>query len=135
MRGVRGASISRQAYGSQVSQVGPSGSPPPPGSQPHASFPAGPCGVAQRGGQADRRAAIGALERRRFGPNGTRHDGNVVWGVLFKDPSLPGGLLALAATLALIATAKADEAECTRFFGPAYRDYMQRTRMFVPFLF
>jgi hypothetical protein len=40
---------------------------------------------------------------------------------------LPGGLLALAATLALIATAKADEAECTRFFGPAYRDYMQRT--------
>jgi len=63
------------------------------------------------------------------------HHGNVVWGVLFKDPSLPGGLLALAATLALIATAKADEAECTRFFGPAYRDYMQRTRMFVPFLF
>jgi len=63
------------------------------------------------------------------------HDGNLVLGVLFKDPSLPGGLLALAATLALIATAKADEAECTRFFGPAYRDYMQRTRMFVPFLF
>jgi len=62
-------------------------------------------------------------------------ESNVVWGVLFKDPSLPGGLLALAATLALIATAKADEAECTRFFGPAYRDYMQRTRMFVPFLF
>jgi protein-S-isoprenylcysteine O-methyltransferase Ste14 len=58
-----------------------------------------------------------------------------VWGVLFKDPSLPGGLLALAATLALIATAKADEAECTRFFGPSYRDYMQQTRMFVPFLF
>ena len=63
------------------------------------------------------------------------HHGNVVWGVLFKDPSLPGGLLALAATLGLIATARADEAECTRFFGPAYRDYMQRTRMFVPFLF
>ena len=62
-------------------------------------------------------------------------ESNVVWGVLFKDPSLPGGLLALAATLALIATAKADEAECTRFFGPAYLDYMQRTRMFVPFLF
>jgi len=59
----------------------------------------------------------------------------LAWGVFFKDPSLLGGLLALAATLALIATAKADEAECTRFFGPAYRDYMKQTRMFVPFLF
>ena len=59
----------------------------------------------------------------------------LAWGVFFKDPSLPGGLLALTATLALIATAKADEVECTRFFGPAYRDYMRQTRMFVPFLF
>lgn len=59
----------------------------------------------------------------------------LAWGVFFKDPSLLGGLLALAATVALIATAKADEAECTRFFGPAYQHYMQRTRMFVPFLF
>jgi protein-S-isoprenylcysteine O-methyltransferase Ste14 len=59
----------------------------------------------------------------------------LAWGVFFKDPSWLGGLLTLAATLALVATAKADEAECTRFFGPAYTDYMQRTRMFVPFLF
>jgi len=59
----------------------------------------------------------------------------LAWGVFFKDPSWIGVLLALAATLALIATAKADEAECTRFFGPAYRDYMRQTRMFVPFLF
>jgi protein-S-isoprenylcysteine O-methyltransferase Ste14 len=59
----------------------------------------------------------------------------LAWGVFFKDPSWLGGLLALAATLALIATAKADEAECTRFFGPAYQDYMRQTRMFVPFLF
>ena len=59
----------------------------------------------------------------------------LAWGVFFKDPSWLGGLLALAATLALIATAKADEAECTRFFGFAYQDYMRQTRMFVPFLF
>ena len=59
----------------------------------------------------------------------------LAWGVFFKDPSWLGGLLALAATLALIATAKADEAECTRFFGPAYQEYMRQTRMFVPFLF
>ena len=59
----------------------------------------------------------------------------LAWGIFFKDPTLFGGSLALAATVALIATAKADEAECTRFFGAAYGDYMQRTRMFVPFLF
>lgn len=59
----------------------------------------------------------------------------LAWGLFFKDPSGLGGLLALAATLALVATAKADEAECTRFFGAAYRDYMQRTRMLVPYLF
>ena len=59
----------------------------------------------------------------------------LAWGVFFKNPSWLGGLLALAATLALIATAKADEAECTRFFGPAYQAYVQQTRMFVPFLF
>jgi protein-S-isoprenylcysteine O-methyltransferase Ste14 len=59
----------------------------------------------------------------------------LAWGVFFKAPSWPGIGLSLAATLALVATARADEAECTRFFGPAYQDYMQHTRMFVPFLF
>ena len=59
----------------------------------------------------------------------------LAWGVFFKNPSWLGGLLAMAATLALIATAKADEAECTRFFGTAYQAYVQQTRMFVPFLF
>jgi protein-S-isoprenylcysteine O-methyltransferase Ste14 len=59
----------------------------------------------------------------------------LAWGVFFKSPSRLGGLLAGAATAALVATAKADEAECTRFFGPAYREYMARTKRFVPFLF
>jgi protein-S-isoprenylcysteine O-methyltransferase Ste14 len=59
----------------------------------------------------------------------------LAWGVFFKDPSWPGLALALAATLALVATAKADEAECIRFFGAAYEDYMKQTTRFVPFLF
>jgi protein-S-isoprenylcysteine O-methyltransferase Ste14 len=57
------------------------------------------------------------------------------WGVFFKDPSWIGGLLALVATAFLVATAKAEEAEDLRIFGAAYRDYMGRTRMFIPFLF
>ncbi len=59
----------------------------------------------------------------------------LTWGIFFKAPILPGALLALAATLFLVATAKADEAECIRFFGPSYQDYMKQTRMFVPFVF
>jgi len=57
------------------------------------------------------------------------------WGVFFKDPSWVGMCLAAAATFFLAMTAKAEEGENIRFFGAAYRDYMGRTRMFIPFLF
>jgi protein-S-isoprenylcysteine O-methyltransferase Ste14 len=59
----------------------------------------------------------------------------LAWGVFFKAPSRLGGLLVAVATAALVATAKADEAECIRYFGPAYREYMTSTKRFVPFLF
>ena len=59
----------------------------------------------------------------------------LAWGIFFKAPNLPGGLLALVATTFLIATARADEAECVQFFGDAYRKYMQKTKRFIPFLF
>jgi len=58
----------------------------------------------------------------------------LAWGVFFKVPSWVGGILALAATAFLVATAKVEEAENTRFFGPAYRAYMKHTKMFIPFL-
>ena len=59
----------------------------------------------------------------------------LAWGVAFKVPSWLSGLLAVVATLFLVATAKADEAEDIRFFGPAYQEYMKKTKMFIPFLF
>jgi protein-S-isoprenylcysteine O-methyltransferase Ste14 len=59
----------------------------------------------------------------------------LAWGIFFKAPSWLGGLLAVLATLALVATARIEEAENLRFFGEAYREYMEQTRMFVPFLF
>lgn len=59
----------------------------------------------------------------------------LAWGIFFKSPSWLGGGLALAATLFLVATAKAEEAEDVRFFGPAYGEYIKQTRMFIPFLF
>jgi protein-S-isoprenylcysteine O-methyltransferase Ste14 len=59
----------------------------------------------------------------------------LTWGIFFKAPTWSGVLLALAATLFLIAAAKADEGECIRFFGDPYRAYMKQTRMFLPFVF
>jgi protein-S-isoprenylcysteine O-methyltransferase Ste14 len=59
----------------------------------------------------------------------------LAWGIFFKLPSWTGGLLALAATLFLVATARTEEAENVRFFGDVYREYMKRTRLFIPYLF
>jgi protein-S-isoprenylcysteine O-methyltransferase Ste14 len=59
----------------------------------------------------------------------------LAWGAFFKSPSWIGAALAVAATFFLVATAKADEAECTRFFGPQYQDYMKQTKRFVPYIF
>ena len=59
----------------------------------------------------------------------------LAWGVFFKSPSWVSGCLGLGATAFLWATAKVEEAENVRYFGRAYQTYMQRTKMFIPFLF
>ncbi|MEJ2737690.1 MAG: isoprenylcysteine carboxylmethyltransferase family protein, partial [Anaerolineae bacterium] len=59
----------------------------------------------------------------------------LAWGIFFKDPSWIGGLLVLAATLLLLVTARAEEAENVRFFGQAYEAYMGQTKRFIPYLF
>ncbi len=57
------------------------------------------------------------------------------WGVFFKNPSWLGGVLAIAASAFLVATAKVEELENIRNFGADYRIYMNKTKMFIPFLF
>jgi protein-S-isoprenylcysteine O-methyltransferase Ste14 len=59
----------------------------------------------------------------------------LTWGIFFKVLSFPGTALTLVATTFLIATAQIDEQECIRFFGNEYREYMQKTKQFIPFLF
>jgi len=59
----------------------------------------------------------------------------LAWGIFFKSPSWPGTVLATTATLFLVATAKADETECTHFFGVPYQEYMKKTKRFVPYIF
>ena len=57
------------------------------------------------------------------------------WGIFFKSPSWSGAALAAAASIFLVATANADEAECIRTFGSDYQQYMQRTRRFIPYIY
>jgi len=59
----------------------------------------------------------------------------LTWGVLFKDLSWLPSFFALAATVFLVATAKAEEKENIRFFGTSYQTYIRQTKMFIPFLF
>ena len=59
----------------------------------------------------------------------------LTWGIFFKALSLASTALALVATTFLVATARADEQECIRFFGDEYQGYMKKTKRFIPFLF
>ncbi len=59
----------------------------------------------------------------------------LAWGICFKQLTGLTVLLALGASVFLYLAARRDEAECTAFFGEAYREYMQRTKMFVPYVF
>ncbi len=58
-----------------------------------------------------------------------------VWGVFFKQPSWLGFSLAVIITFFLTVTAKIEEAENISFFGDAYKSYMKKTKMFIPFVF
>ncbi len=58
----------------------------------------------------------------------------LTWGTLLKSVSPTALALAAQATIAVTATAKAEETENVARFGHEYRDYMTRTRRFVPFV-
>jgi protein-S-isoprenylcysteine O-methyltransferase Ste14 len=57
------------------------------------------------------------------------------WGSFFKAPSWMGCALVLVATANLVITAKVEEGENLRKFGDAYTQYLNETKMLVPFVF
>lgn len=58
----------------------------------------------------------------------------LTWGVFFKRISWPGAGLALMATVFLVLTARRDEAANLTYFGEEYREYMKRTKRFMPWV-
>lgn len=59
----------------------------------------------------------------------------LTWGIFLKNPVTDALLASLAASLFLYLTAIFDERECFACFGEKYRDYMKRTKRFIPYIF
>ena len=57
------------------------------------------------------------------------------WGIFFKHINVVGLLASLAATVFLVLAAKNEERENISYFGSRYREYIERTKMFIPYLF
>jgi protein-S-isoprenylcysteine O-methyltransferase Ste14 len=58
------------------------------------------------------------------------------WGVYLKNTTKIGLLLiCILSTILFYITAKFDEKECIQYFGEKYRNYMNRSKMFIPFVF
>lgn len=56
------------------------------------------------------------------------------FGVMSKDPGLLQVILALVNFAAMFLTARVEEKEMITRFGPAYSGYMQKSKMFLPFI-
>lgn len=59
----------------------------------------------------------------------------LTWGAALKDPSAASLVLAMSASLAVVAVALAEEREDLAHFGQSYAEYMKTTRRFIPFVF
>jgi protein-S-isoprenylcysteine O-methyltransferase Ste14 len=59
----------------------------------------------------------------------------LTWAIFLKNPTTVLFVIALASTIFLYFTSRLDEKECIHYFGEKYREYIKRTKMFIPLLF
>lgn len=58
----------------------------------------------------------------------------LTWGIFLKNPNGQLFIASVLSTAFLYSTAIFDEKECIKYFGNRYREYMKRTKRFIPFL-
>jgi len=59
----------------------------------------------------------------------------LAWGIFLKHTGPELFSVSLFTSLFLIETALIDEKECIAYFGSVYKEYMKRTKRFIPFIF
>ncbi len=58
----------------------------------------------------------------------------LTWGIFLKDISTKLLIISIMSTIFLYLTAIFDEKECISFFGDEYKEYMKRSKRFVPYI-
>jgi len=58
----------------------------------------------------------------------------LTWGIFLKNFTITLLLISVISSVFLYITALLDEKECILYFGDAYRDYMKRSKRFIPFI-
>lgn len=58
----------------------------------------------------------------------------LTWGILLKNTTEALLIVALLSSVLLYLTAKFDEKECIKYFGDKYSEYINRSKMFIPFI-
>jgi protein-S-isoprenylcysteine O-methyltransferase Ste14 len=58
----------------------------------------------------------------------------LAWGIYLKHMGVISSLAVIMATVFLLMAVRMEERENLLFFGPAYADYMRRTKRFIPFV-
>jgi len=59
----------------------------------------------------------------------------VTWGICLKNSTIELSIIAYISTVLFYITSQYDEKECILYFGEKYKNYMKRTKMFIPFIF
>lgn len=59
----------------------------------------------------------------------------LAWGTFLKNISLLTVLLVAGTSVFVFVSAKVEEGENVRFFGDSYKEYMRRSKLFVPWVF
>jgi len=59
----------------------------------------------------------------------------LAWGAFLKHISLSTTIVVLLTTVSLFFAAKMEERENIKYFGESYKEYMKKSRMFLPYIF
>jgi protein-S-isoprenylcysteine O-methyltransferase Ste14 len=58
----------------------------------------------------------------------------LAWGIFLKNTTVPLLFITILSTIFLYLTALREEKECLDYFGGIYSEYMNETKMFIPFV-